>query len=74
MLQAKISSKYQIVIPKEAREEMKVSSGDKLIVKTLHGITLLIPKSKNAAGQLRGFSKGLYSKKYLDRERDSWDK
>jgi len=72
MPQAKISQKYQIVIPKEAREEMHVGAGDFLIVESLHGVTVLIPKPKKIGRALRGLSKGLYSKGYLADERKSW--
>lgn len=72
MTTAKISQKYQIVIPKEARKEMKVEAGDHLWVETLHGITLLMPKPQNVAEKIRGLSKDIYSKHYLKRERKSW--
>ena len=72
MPEAKISQKYQIVIPKESREGMGVKAGDKLIVETLNGITLLMPKPKSISKALRGMSKGIYPKNYLVRERKSW--
>jgi AbrB family looped-hinge helix DNA binding protein len=59
MPQAKVSQKYQIVIPKEARQEMKVGSGDKLIVEAPHGVTILLPKPKKMGRALRGLSKGM---------------
>lgn len=72
MAYAKLSQKHQIVVPKEAREEMGVKAGDQLIVETLHGVTLLMPKPKKIGRHLRGLSKGLYSKNYLKDERTSW--
>lgn len=72
MGQAKISQKNQIVIPKEAREEMKVHAGDEILVEAIHGITLLMPKPKRIGRFLKGFSEGTYSKGYLPSERKSW--
>ena len=72
MSQAKLSQKNQIVVPKEAREEMKVRAGDRLIVETLHGVTILIPRPKKIGSSLRGLSKGFYSRGYLGEERKSW--
>ena len=74
MPEAKISQKYQIVIPKESRKAMGVKAGDKLIVKTMNGMTLLIPKPKNIARALRGIAKGTYPPNYLSEERKSWSK
>ncbi len=72
MPQTKMSQKNQIVIPKEAREEMHVKGGDHLIVEALHGVTILIPKPKKISRSLRGLSKGVYPPNYLTHERKSW--
>lgn len=72
MTQAKLSEKYQIVIPKEAREAMSVKAGDKLIVTTIRGVTFIIPKKKKVAEMLRGLSKGMFQDDYLKKERESW--
>ena len=74
MPEAKLSEKYQIVVPKQAREEMGVKAGDHLLVETLHGLTLLLPKPKKISRALRGYSKGLFSLDYLPKERKSWPK
>ena len=72
MPEATLSQKYQIVIPKEARKEMGIEAGDKIIVETIHGVTLLIPKPKKTGTLLKGLLKGLYPKDYLSNERKSW--
>jgi AbrB family looped-hinge helix DNA binding protein len=68
----KLSSKNQIVIPKEAREAMKVKGGDELLVVVKGDITIIMPKPKDYAKALRGLGKGLYPPDYLKRERRSW--
>ena len=68
----KLSSKNQIVIPKEAREAMKVKGGDELLVVVKGNITIIMPKPKDYAKALRGLAKGVYPPDYLKRERESW--
>jgi len=68
----KLSSKNQIVIPKEAREAMKVKGGDDLLVVVKGNITIIMPKPKDYAKALYGIAKGVYPPGYLKRERRSW--
>ena len=72
MTYSKLSSKNQIVLPKEAREAMKVKGGDELLVVVKGNITLLMPKPKKYAQALSGKGKGVYPPKYLKKERLSW--
>lgn len=72
MSQVKLSRKHQIVIPKEARQEMQVKAGDHLIVESLHGITIILPRPKIIGRHLKGLAKGIYSSRYLGKERRSW--
>ena len=72
MSQATISQKNQIVIPKQARQGMHVGAGDQLIVETINGVTILLPKPKKIGRALKGLSSGVYPKNYLRRERKSW--
>ena len=46
MSYSKLSSKNQIVIPKEAREAMNVKGGDSLLVVVKGDITILMPTPK----------------------------
>lgn len=72
MRSLKLSSKNQIVLPKEAREAMNVKGGDELLVIIKGGVTLLMPKPKKYAECLSGKGKGLYPKDYLEEERRGW--
>jgi len=72
MAYLKLSSKNQIVLPKEAREAMKVKGGDELMVVVKGSITLLLPKPKKYVRAISGKGKGLYPKTYLKKERHSW--
>ncbi|MBI3015807.1 MAG: AbrB/MazE/SpoVT family DNA-binding domain-containing protein [Candidatus Tectomicrobia bacterium] len=68
----KLSSKNQIVLPKEAREAMKVKGGDELLVVVKGSVTLVMPKPKKYAQALSGKGRGIYPRNYLEKERRSW--
>jgi AbrB family looped-hinge helix DNA binding protein len=68
----RLSSKNQIVIPKEARQAMGVKGGDELLIVVKDNLTLVMPKPKRYARALRGLAKGAYPSGYLKRERRSW--
>jgi AbrB family looped-hinge helix DNA binding protein len=67
-----LSSKNQIVLPKEARQAMGVRGGDQILVVVKGRVTLLLPKPPKYARALSGSGKGLYPKRYLKTERRSW--
>ena len=73
MAEAKLSSKNQIVIPKEAREALGVKAGDKIEIVVRDRTVIMFPRPKSYAAALRGIGRGLYPEGYLDKERDSWD-
>jgi AbrB family looped-hinge helix DNA binding protein len=67
-----ISSKNQIVIPKEARDKLGLKPGDKLVVTALDGKVLVMKRPRSYANALLGFAPGLYGPDYLKKERESW--
>jgi len=77
MAEATISSKNQIVIPREAREALGVKAGDKIRVVVHRNKVILLEKAEPAHSQLRGLYKRLFGKGYpegyLEKERRSWD-
>lgn len=68
----KLSSKNQIVIPKEARQAMGGKGGDELLVVVKDDLMLVLPKPKPYARALRGLAKGTYPAGYLKKERRWW--
>ena len=73
-MEATLSSKNQIVIPKEAREALGVKPGDKILIVNSGEGVLLLRRPKSFAKALRGLGKGLYPPGYLEEERASWDR
>ena len=72
MAEATLSSKNQIVIPREAREALDLKPGDKLLVTVMGGRVLVLEKPKSHRAALAGIARGLYPKDYLRKERNSW--
>jgi len=70
-MEVKLSSKNQIVIPREAREALGAKAGEQLLVVVRNGSVVLLPKPKDYAQAIRGLAKP-YPKGYLKRERNSW--
>jgi AbrB family looped-hinge helix DNA binding protein len=72
MAEATLSSKNQIVIPREAREALNLKPGDKLLVVVHDNRILVLQKPKSYAAALKGIAKGVYPKDYLKKERSAW--
>ena len=72
MNEVKLSSKNQIVVPREAREALGARPGSRLLVVVRNGAVTLIGKPKDHAKAIRGLSKKRYPRNYLKRERDGW--
>ena len=70
MAEAKLSSKNQILIPREAREALQLKPGDKLVVRVLGEKMLILEKPKSFHRAILG--RGTYPKDYLKKERESW--
>lgn len=72
MQTVKLSSKNQIVLPREAREAMQLKGRDELLVVVKDGVTVIMPKPKSYHAALSGMGKGVYGAAYLKKERKSW--
>jgi AbrB family looped-hinge helix DNA binding protein len=61
-----VSSKYQIVIPKEVRQKLDLEKGQILQVVARNGVITLVPDRPLA--ELRGFVKGIDDSELRDKE------
>jgi AbrB family looped-hinge helix DNA binding protein len=73
MAEATLSSKNQVVIPREARKALGLKPGDKVLFTVLGNQVIIIQKPKSFRVALRGLGRGLYPPDYLKKERESWD-
>ncbi len=71
-----VSSKYQIVIPREAREKLDLKVGDKLIIKANNEKIIIYPQPKSYAKYSLGLGKeiwqGVDAAEYVKKERQTW--
>lgn len=56
----RLSSKNQIVLPREAREAMHLKGRDELLVVVKDDVTLIMPKPKSYRAALSGAGAGVY--------------
>ena len=70
----RLSSKYQIVVPLEARQAMKLSSGDELLVLCKPDRVVIMAKPRNFARRTAGLHRDIWqgAGAYLRDERESW--
>ena len=72
----RVSKKYQVVIPKKARDNLKIERGDELIVTVREGQVIMKPKPKSYTEHMRGLHKNLWkdvdATKYVEKEREAW--
>ena len=69
-----LSSKYQVVIPRAAREAMALSAGDELLVLCKPDRVVLMAKPASFRAKTAGLHRGLWqgAAAYLRDERDGW--
>jgi AbrB family looped-hinge helix DNA binding protein len=70
-VEVKLSSKNQIVIPREAREALGAKAGSRLLVVVRNGTVILTTKPKDYARAIRGLAES-FPRGYLKKERKSW--
>lgn len=73
MAQATVSSKNQIVIPREAREALGLRAGDQVLVLVRGKRVLVLQKPVSHRAAIRGIAQDLYPAKHVQKERRSWE-
>jgi len=73
-----LSSKNQIVVPREARDRLNIGPGKELLVLCKDDRIVLIPKPRNFAKHMAGLHKEIWravgADAYLREERGGWEK
>lgn len=73
MAQATVSSKNQIVIPREARKALGLRAGDKVLVVVRGKRVLVLQKPVSHRAAIRGLASTAYADQHLQKERRSWE-
>lgn len=72
----KISSRYQIAIPRTTREQLHLKKGDRLLVDVQGNMIILVPQPDDCVVHLAGLHKEVWqdidTDEYLRREREAW--
>jgi AbrB family looped-hinge helix DNA binding protein len=73
----KVSSRYQVAVPRVAREKLNIQSGDRLLVDVQDGVLILIPQPQDYVVHLAGLHKEIWADvdttAYLEGEREAWN-
>jgi AbrB family looped-hinge helix DNA binding protein len=72
MTVATLSSKNQIVVPKDAREALGLEPGCKIMMVLRGGVLVLRRRPESFTQALSGIAKGRYPADHLERERSGW--
>jgi AbrB family looped-hinge helix DNA binding protein len=72
---AKVSSKYQVVIPKEVRESLHLQPQDTLLFLLDGDMVVLRPRPASFTDVMRGLHQELWPDpdEWLEEERSSWE-
>jgi len=73
MAEATLSTKNQIVIPREAREALRVRPGDRILVVVRGDRVIVLQKPKSRHAAIRGLGRGAYPPDHVQKERQSWE-
>jgi len=72
----KLSSKYQIVIPRQIRQQLDLQAGDGLLVEVSGKTIVLIPRPRSYTARLRGLHKEVWrdvdASAFVREERKGW--
>lgn len=72
MVEVRLSSKNQIVIPRDVREALGLKSGDRILLVVRDDAAILLSKPKKHSRAVIGMGKDLFPSDYLKKERESW--
>ena len=75
-MSVKVSNRYQIALPSQARKRLHIEAGDRLLVDVQDGMIVLIPQPESYVDALAGLHQevwqGIDAEAYLEQERDAW--
>ena len=71
----KVSNRYQIAVPQQARKRLKIKSGDRLLVDVQDGMIILLPEPQSYTQSLAGLHREIWEKasNYVFNEREAWN-
>lgn len=75
-MRVKVSKRYQVALPSQARHRLNIQAGDHLLVDIQDGVLILIPEPDDYVAHLSGLHRDVWESidtdAYLDEERGAW--
>ncbi len=72
----KVSKRYQVALPSQARQRLQIEAGDRLLVDVQDGMLILLPQPDNFTAQLAGLHREVWAdvdaEEYVQEERRTW--
>ncbi len=72
----KVSSRYQIAVPRRVREQLRIKSGDRLLVEVRGNVIILLPEPEDYVAHMAGLHADVWSDvdaaDYIETERREW--
>jgi AbrB family looped-hinge helix DNA binding protein len=73
MAEVTLSSKNQVVIPREARNALGLKTGDRLLAVVRGDRLIVLKKPQRYHKAIRGLTGRLYPEGFIEKERSGWD-
>ena len=73
MSEVTLSTKNQVLVPRDVRTPLGLKPGDKLLFVIRDARVVVVQKPMAHHAAIRGLSKSPYPEGYLQKERKSWD-
>lgn len=70
MKEVTMSSKGQVVIPKEFRDDLGIKEGQIVFIEEVDGAIIIVPVPKDSVKALKGLAKGVFKKTSVDLVRE----
>ena len=74
----KVGKRYQVVIPKQIREQLGICAEDELVVSIRNNWIVMRPRPRRYSEYMRGLGKEIWKEieptEYVRKEREAWEK
>jgi AbrB family looped-hinge helix DNA binding protein len=76
-VRVQVTDDFLVAVPDEARQQLKIERGDRLLVEVRGNAIVLTPEPHDHVRRLRGLHRevweGINTDEYIRRERDAWE-
>ena len=77
VMRVKVSDDFQVAVPNEVRQWLRIERGDSLLVEIRDNAIVLTPEPRDYARRLRGLHREIWEgvdvDEYIRQEREAWE-